>query len=161
MWRNYDMRGYFGIGIENCKKNVNLGSLWRSAQAFEAGFIFVIGSRYKTQKSDTCKAYRSIPLYEYATFNQFYNNRPKDCMLIGVEYPHEKAKSLFGFCHPERAIYLLGSEDKGLSSEALLCCDYVVKVDSKICLNVSTCGSIILYDRLYKGQNSVRNTSRP
>lgn len=153
------MRGYFGIGIENCKSEVNIGTLFRSALAFGAAFTFVIGNRYKTQKSDTAKTYRSIPLYEYPTFNQFWNNRPKDCQLIGVEYPHEKAKPLFNFCHPERAIYILGSEDKGLSSEAFISCDYIIKVDTKVCLNVSTTASIVMYDRIVKGTKLSTNSS--
>ncbi|WP_020474452.1 RNA methyltransferase [Zavarzinella formosa] len=30
------MKGYFGIGIENCKTGVNVGTLWRSAHNLAA-----------------------------------------------------------------------------------------------------------------------------
>ena len=40
--------------------------------------------------------------------DEFYNNLPHDCQLIGVEFPHAKARSLPDFAHPERAVYLLG-----------------------------------------------------
>ncbi|HEC36625.1 hypothetical protein LCGC14_1312390 [marine sediment metagenome] len=79
------MRGYFGIGIENTKTKANIGTLWRSAYGLGAAFIFVIGNRYKKQASDTVKAMRHIPMYHYDTFEQFYENMPKDCQLIGIE----------------------------------------------------------------------------
>lgn len=144
------MRGYFGIGIENCKTGVNLGTLWRSAHALGASFIFVIGQRYRTQASDTTKAYRSIPLYRYLAFDDFYQAMPFDCQLIGVEYPYDKAKPLTEFSHPTRAIYLLGAEDCGLSKQALARCHRVAFIPSQYCLNVAVAGSIIMYDRLTK-----------
>ena len=62
------VRGYFGIGIENCKTGVNIGTLWRSAHNLGASFIFVIGMRYRFHPGDTTKAWLSIPLFQYSTF---------------------------------------------------------------------------------------------
>lgn len=106
-------RGYWGIGVYNIKTETNLGILWRSAYNFGASFIFTIGKRYKKQPSDTTKAYKHIPLYEYPTFEDFYKHIPKHCSLVCVEQT-DNAKSLKDFKHPERAIYLLGAEDYGL-----------------------------------------------
>lgn len=145
------MRGYFGIGIENCKTSHNIGTLWRTAHNFGAQFIFVIGQRYKYQASDTTKAIRHIPLFEYPDFDAFYNHMPKDCQLIGVEYPHDKAKPLNIFTHPERGLYLLGAEDHGLSKQALQRCHRFVYVPGsglKSSLNVAVAGSIIMYSRI-------------
>jgi len=142
-------RGYFGIGIENTKNKANIGTLWRSAYGLGAAFIFVIGNRYKKQASDTIKATRHIPMYHYSTFEQFYENMPKDCILIGVEL-NEKARYLEGYGHPERAIYLLGAEDNGLSKIALGKCHSLIQFESKSCLNVSVAGSIVMYDRQQK-----------
>ena len=49
--------------------------------------------------------------------------------------------------HPRRACYLLGAEDFGLKKEALDLCHQVVRIPSKFCLNVSTTGSIVMFDR--------------
>lgn len=144
-------RGYFGIGIENTKTKANIGTLWRSAYGLGAAFIFVIGERYKKQASDTVKAMRHIPMYHYDNFEQFYDHMPKDCQLIGVEL-HEKARELSGYGHPERAIYLLGAEDSGLSKRALEKCHSIIQFESKHCLNVAVAGSIIMYDRQSKHQ---------
>jgi tRNA G18 (ribose-2'-O)-methylase SpoU len=79
------MRGYFGIGIEHSKNEINIGTLWRSANIFGAKFIFTIGKRYKQQSSDTMKTTRHIPLYHYVDFEDFYDHMPKDCKLVGIE----------------------------------------------------------------------------
>jgi tRNA G18 (ribose-2'-O)-methylase SpoU len=145
------MRGYFGIGIENGKTVANIGTLWRPAHNLGAAFIFTVGQRYKYQSSDNTKAWRSIPLFQYGNFDEFYDNLPHDCQLIGVEYPHPKAKALPDFVHPERAVYLLGAEDHGLSRKALEMCHHFIMIPgSKLdqSLNVSVAGSIIMYDRV-------------
>lgn len=142
-------RGYFGIGIENGKTKSNIGTLWRSAYSLGASFIFVIGNRYKAQASDTVKAIRHIPMYHYDTFDEFYNTMPKGCKLIGVDNL-DGARLLKDYGHPERAIYLLGAEDSGLSKKALEKCHSLVQFESKYCLNVSVAGSIVMYDRQIK-----------
>jgi tRNA G18 (ribose-2'-O)-methylase SpoU len=146
-------RGYFGIGIINGKSPENLGTLWRSAHNFGAAFIFTVGNRYPLQSSDTTKAWRSIPLYRYRTFDEFYETLPYDCLLVGLEYPHVNAKPLPSFQHPERCVYLLGAEDSGLSKDAQTKCHAIVTIPgSKLeqSLNVAVAGSILMYDRISK-----------
>jgi tRNA G18 (ribose-2'-O)-methylase SpoU len=143
------VRGYFGIGIQHTKNAINVGTLWRSAQAFGAGFIFTIGRRYKGQASDTTKAWKHIPLLHYNDLDDFFNHMPHDCRLVGVEI-EDQAVALPSYTHPERAIYLLGAEDHGLTSEAIRRCHDIVEIPSRFCLNVSTAGSVIMYDRRAK-----------
>lgn len=146
------MRGYFGIGVENLKTKVNLGTLWRSAYCLGADFIFVIGKRYKKQSSDTVKAYRHIPFYQYENLDHFLNSRPYDCMLIGIEITNN-AKNIYNYVHPERAIYILGAEDSSLTF--LNKCQDVIQISSKFCLNVAVAGSVIMYDRNLKFNQKV------
>lgn len=142
------MRGYFGIGIESGKTPTNLGTLWRSAHAFGASFIFTVGARYpKHQQSDTSKAWRHVPLHEYDSLAEFMVSIPRGCDVVGVDCDNGEPSSLAAFCHPERAIYLLGAEDVGLSPTALTICDALVEIPGAMCLNVATAGSIVLYDR--------------
>jgi len=140
-------RGYFGIGVENLKSKVNLGTLWRSAYCLGADFIFVIGNRWGKQSSDTIKAYRHIPLYQYENTEHFLKSRPYDCLMVGIEIT-EKARSIYTFIHPERVIYVLGAEDSSLTF--LDKCQSIIQIPSKFCLNVATAGAIIMYDRNQK-----------
>jgi tRNA G18 (ribose-2'-O)-methylase SpoU len=139
-------RGYFGIGIERTKIEANVGTLWRSAHIFGAAFIFTIGRRYRHQASDTTKAWRSIPLLHYGDFEEFYARLPIDAQLVGVELD-ESAVPIQRFNHPERAVYLLGAEDSGLSKQALDKAHQLVVLPGKFCLNVAVAGSIVMHDR--------------
>ena len=103
-------KGYFGIGIYHCKKEANVGTLWRSAAILGADFIFTIGRRYKEQCSDTIKAPRHIPLFHYNDFNDFFRHVPYDCPVVAVELD-ENSVPLESYHHRERCIYLLGAED--------------------------------------------------
>lgn len=144
-------RGFFEIGIINGKSALNLGTLWRSANIMGASGIFTIGKRYpKRQSTDTMNTPKHIPLREFDVFDDFYKSIPRDTKLIGVELI-ESSKSLFEFKHPERAIYLLGAEDWGIHKNILACCSDVIKIPfDKNSLNVSTTGSIVMYDRILK-----------
>lgn len=143
------MRGYFGIGIERSKYEVNVGSLWRSAYSFGADFIFTLGKRYEHQPSDTTKAWRHVPYFEFRTVEDLQNHIPYSCPIVGVEID-DKATALEVFTHPMRAIYLLGPEDGSLSKKAIEACHYLVQFDSKHCVNVAVAGSIVMYDRQQK-----------
>lgn len=141
--------GYFGIGIEQGKNVLNYGTLFRTAHIFGADFIFLIGKRFKHQPSDTAKSWRHIPLFDYKDFNEFNENIPFNCKVIGVELD-EKATPLKNYVHPKQAIYLLGAEDIGLSKEAYKRCQDIIVLPGERSLNVSACGSIVLYDRITK-----------
>lgn len=45
-------RGYFGIGIYGPKMTKNIGIFWRTTDIFGADFMFTIGKRYETMRSD-------------------------------------------------------------------------------------------------------------
>jgi tRNA (guanosine-2'-O-)-methyltransferase len=143
------MRGYFAIGIQNGKTIENIGTLWRSANIMGAAFIFSIGRRYKKQSSDTLQSWRHIPLFNFETLDDFYKAIPYDCQLIGVEID-ERSQPIKQFKHPERAIYLLGAEDYGLTKEALEKCHKIVQLPGNYCLNVAVAGSIVMFDRNQK-----------
>lgn len=148
------MRGYFGIGIYHSKSKRNIGTLWRSALLFNASFVFTIQMRYKWQPADTYKTWRHVPFFHYENETDFVNHIPHDCTLVGVELTAD-ATGITTFKHPERCIYLLGAEDTGLPPELLALCHKVIKLPGKYSMNVSTAGSIILYDRFLKcPQNS-------
>lgn len=145
-------RGFFGVSILNPKHEANVGVLWRSAFVFGASFMATIGEkRYKTSKSDTTQSHRHLPLFHFTDVQDLRSHLPKGCLLVGVELS-SSASDLQKFVHPERALYLLGSEDHGIPFHVLSLLDRVIKIDTSlnISLNVGVAGSIILYDRMSK-----------
>ena len=139
-------RGYYGVAVYHPKIRVNVGTLWRTANLFGGAFMATIGRRYKKQPSDTMDSPKHIPLYNYLTFDDFYNHLPHDCKLVGVELV-DKAIDLYGFSHPERAVYLLGAEDHGIPTNVLERCHTVIKLRGTHSMNVSVAGSIVIYHR--------------
>ena len=139
-------RGYFGIGIYEPKTDTNIGTLWRSAQNMGASFLFTIGKRYEKQPSDTSKAWRHIPLYNYRDWADFLAHIPKDSELIFIEQT-EGAEELRNFHHPERAVYVLGAEDYGIPKE-LMQDHRKIFINTPLCLNVAVAGSIVMYHRI-------------
>lgn len=146
------MSGYFGIGIYGSKNSINVGGLWRSANTYDASFIFTIGKRYKHQPSDVHNTPNSIPLYDYENFDDL--KIPYDCQLVGIELI-EGAIDLPKFKHPKRCIYLLGAEDYGLPQSILKKCQHIVQIPSTKphSLNVASSGSIVMYDRMVQNES--------
>ena len=145
-------RGYFAIGIERGKTAANIGTLWRSAHSFGAAFIFTIGPRYKRQASDM-KAWRHLPLSEYVDLDDFCVHLPFSSHCIGIELD-ARAEPIAKFVHPERAVYLLGAEDSGLSAPARQRCDQIIQLPGRFCLNVAVAGSIVMFDRWQKRESA-------
>ena len=152
-------KGFFGIGIENGQGTKNVGTIWRSAQIMGANFIFTIGGRYNRTRTDTMASYRTIPLFEFDNLDEFSRALPKESKLIGVEMD-DRSVPITEFKHPKRAVYLLGSEGRGLSQEALAMCDQIVQLPGTHCMNVSVSGSLIIYDRLMREGYRVEKSNK-
>jgi tRNA G18 (ribose-2'-O)-methylase SpoU len=142
-------RGFYGIGIVGSKTPLNVGTLWRSAGILGAAFVFTAGRRYPHQASDTIKAWKHTPFFEFDGSDALFAAIPKGCMPIAVEMG-DRAKPLSRFVHPERACYILGAEDTGVPKRVLDRCPYVVSIPGDHSLNVAVAGSIVLYDRVAK-----------
>lgn len=139
--------GYFGIGVYHSKHEVNVGTLMRSAFCFGASFVFTIGRRYQQRASDTTKTIHSVPCYHYDTIDSLLKNSPIGCRVIGVELT-DGAREVGRYCHPHRAIYLLGAEDHGIPPKELVRCHEVIQIPgASQCLNVASAGSIVMFDR--------------
>ena len=86
-----------------------------------------------------------MPFYAHETLADF--TLPKDCALVGVELLDE-AVDLPIFRHPLRAAYVLGPENASLSPALVQCCDYIIKIPTKFCVNVGIAGAMVIYDRM-------------
>lgn len=145
--REEDMRGYFGIGVENLSKPMNAGNLFRSAHAFGASFVFAIASPYskRAAKSDTSHTPEQLPFYSFEKVADL--TLPAGCRLVGIELLDE-AVALPTFRHPPCAAYVLGRERGALSPELVERCHHLVKIPTRFCINVATAGAVVMYDRL-------------
>ena len=142
------MRGFFGIGVECVSKSMNVGSLFRSAHAFGASFVFTVNAQYERQdgnKADTSATTSHVPFYSFPDPQSLV--LPNRCKLVGIELL-DKAEELPSFHHPHQAAYILGPERGNLSAAMLERCMYTVKFPTKFCVNVGIAGAIAMYDRM-------------
>jgi tRNA G18 (ribose-2'-O)-methylase SpoU len=142
------VRGFFGVGVYRPKHEVNIGSLWRTAVAYDAAFLATVGRRYRAQASDTGNAALHAPLYHYPDLDDLIEHLPHSCPIVGVELD-PRATPLDRFRHPERALYLLGAEDHGLPPKVIDRCHYLVAIPSALprSLNVAVAGGIVVAHR--------------
>lgn len=141
--------GNFSIGVHNIKSWQNTGTLMRSAFQLGADSVFTIGRRYKRQRSDVFNLSKHLEVSHHKDFESFLAAVPTGVKLVAIE---RGGKPLKDFVHPERAIYLLGAEDHGLSMAELSACDEHVTIEAvrQPMFNVSVAGSIVMYHRLHQ-----------
>jgi tRNA G18 (ribose-2'-O)-methylase SpoU len=142
------MRGYFGIGVEEISKPMNLGALMRTAHAFGASFFFTINAAPKVREAynaDTSRTFDSVPYYAWPSLDDL--RLPRGCALVGVELTDD-AIELPRFKHPAAAAYVLGRERGSLSASLQARCVHIVRIPTKFCVNVGIAGAILMYDRV-------------
>jgi tRNA G18 (ribose-2'-O)-methylase SpoU len=141
--------GWFGIGIYHPKREINVGTLYRSAAVLGAAYTFQIGGRFAPQCADTTKAWRKMPHFTYADADAFFASTAYSTPIVAVELD-DTAAPLAKFHHPERAVYLLGAEDFGIPSAVIGRCQQRVVLPGDVSVNVAVAGSIVMYDRVSK-----------
>lgn len=140
--------GFFAVGVSHPKTEKNIGTLMRSAFLYEAAFVFTIGRRYSRQASDTPYTSRHVPLLHFDDIDDLHHHLPHSAPLVGVELD-PRAVPLASFTHPDRAVYLLGAEDHGLTADERDRCHYLVQIESPLpqSMNVASAGALLLYSR--------------
>ncbi len=139
-------RGYAGIGLDNPKSSINVGAALRAAGVYGAAFVAASGKRFTSDKTDTMKAYRHLPLLRPSSLSDII---PFDCVPVAVDIL-EGAIPLPEYKHPERAFYIFGAEDNTLGERITSWCRDVVYVPTNGCMNLAACVNVVLYDRLSK-----------
>lgn len=155
------MRGYFGIGVEGISKVMNVGSIFRTAHAFGAGFVFTVAATYNTSvggRADTSGATDHVPFYDFPDIDSMV--LPDKCSLVGVELIEDSIE-LPSFRHPPRAAYVLGPERGSLSPRMLEKCEHVIKIPTQFCVNVGVAAAIVMYDRVQSLGRFQRRAERP
>lgn len=135
-----------GLGVHNPKFTQNVGHILRAAEAYNADLVAFSGNRNVKTSTDVTKAYKRIPTIHA---DNLFDVIPRGCIPVAVELVDE-AVDLRDFEHPKNAFYIFGSEDATLGRATLSKCKHVIYVPTSICMNLSACVNVVLYDRLFK-----------
>lgn len=140
-------RGFAAVGLVRPKDHHNVGAILRAAFCYDAVMIAIEGDRTDIRSHvDTPKTWKHIPVLRHNDLSEII---PYDAVPVAVDLV-DGAEDLIDFVHPERAFYIFGPEDGTLGQKHLAFCHRRVMLPTRTCLNLASCVSTVLYDRMAK-----------
>ena len=142
------------IAIENLEHDFNMGTIVRTANAFNATAVHIIG-RKQWNKRGAMVTNRYLQVLHHPTvtdFLQTIGNRP----LIAIDN-QTGAQKLHEVKLPADGVLIFGSEASGISAELLTHCQTMVEIEqfgSTRSVNVGVAAGIVMYE--YMRQNVLK-----
>ena len=150
------------IILDNVRSALNVGSIFRTADAFLVEKIVLCGITAippnKEIRKSALGSTNSVSWeYSESTLNIVNKLRSKGYYIIGVEQV-EDSIMLDEFSKPSQSIaIIMGNEIHGVSQEVIDQCDQVVEIPqfgTKHSLNISTATGIVIWELFRKLQNN-------
>jgi len=140
-------RHRFHVAIENWQHDLNIGSIVRTANAFLANTVHIIGRR-RWNKRGAMVTDRYQHVMHHPTIDVFLEwVRAHDLVVVGVDNVADSV-SIDATSLPESCVLLFGQEGPGLSPEAIAASDLVVEIEqfgSTRSLNASAAAAIVMH----------------
>ena len=135
------------IAIENWQHDLNIGSVVRTANAFNVAAVHIVGKR-DWNKRGAMVTDRYLKIVHHPTVEEFgpwckENNLP----IIGIDNMPGSTQ-LESAQLPESCVLLFGQEGAGMSDQALAVCDVLYEINqygSTRSMNASAAGAIAMY----------------
>ena len=140
-------RHSFHVAIENWQHDLNIGSIVRTANAFLAAQVHIVGrKRWNRRGAMVTDRYQHVRHHpDIESFVTFANG--EGLPVIGVDNV-PASTSVETTALPERSVFLFGQEGPGLSPEALQAADSVVEITqfgSTRSINASAAAAIVMH----------------
>ena len=137
----------FHVAIENWQHDLNIGSIVRTANAFLANTVHIVGRR-RWNKRGAMVTDRYQHVIHHPTIDEFLEwARTHKLTVVGVDNVPGSV-SIDETPLPEACVLLFGQEGPGLSPEAIAASDLVVEIEqfgSTRSLNASAAAAIIMH----------------
>jgi tRNA G18 (ribose-2'-O)-methylase SpoU len=142
-----ERRHPFHVAIENWQHDMNIGSIVRSANAFAAETVHIIGRRrWNKRGAMVTDRYQHVLNHpDVATFVEWTTEH--DLPIVALDNV-EGSVQIESFRMPERCVLLFGQEGPGLSAEALAAADATVEITqygSTRSINASAAAAIAMH----------------
>ena len=122
-----ERRHDFHVAVENWQHDFNIGSVVRTANAFLAGGVHIVGRR-RWNRRGAMVTDRYQHVVHHATVDDLARwARSERLVVVGVDNVPGSVP-LESFDLPRRALLLFGQEGPGLSPPALAACDAVCSI---------------------------------
>ena len=143
-----EKRHPFHVAIENWQHDMNIGSIVRSANAFAADTVHIIGrKRWNKRGAMVTDRYQHVQHHpDVAAFVAWAAGEQLPIIAID-NVPGSVIIETFHF--PERCVLLFGQEGPGLSEEAIAAADAVVEISqfgSTRSINASAAAAVTMHD---------------
>ena len=137
----------FHVAVENWGHDFNIGSVVRTANAFNAAGVHVVGRR-RWNRRGAMVTDRYLHVHHHDTVDDLGSwAAGEELPLVGVDNV-EGSVPVETFELPERCVLLLGQEGPGLSPSALAACAVVVAVTqygSTRSLNAGAAAAVVMH----------------
>jgi tRNA G18 (ribose-2'-O)-methylase SpoU len=141
-------RHAFHVAIENWQHDMNIGSIVRSANAFLAAEVHIIGKRrWNRRGAMVTDRYQHVRHHE--TVEDFVAWADAASLPVIAIDNVEGSKPLPAAELPERCVLLFGQEGPGLSPEALAAASATVQIEqygSTRSMNASAAAAVVMYE---------------
>ncbi|KAF2413203.1 rRNA methyltransferase [Microbacterium sp. B35-04] len=138
----------FHVAIENWQHDMNIGSIVRSANAFLAAEVHIIGKRrWNRRGAMVTDRYQHVRHHE--TVEDFATWADAVSLPVIAIDNVEGSKPLPAADLPERCVLLFGQEGPGLSPEALAAASATVQIEqygSTRSMNASAAAAVVMYE---------------
>ncbi len=135
------------IAIENWQHDLNIGSIVRTANAFNVASVHIVGKRDWNRRGAmvTDKYLHVIHHPDVADFKAWFDERGIE--IIGIDNV-ASSTALESAKLPKECVLLFGQEGAGMSDEAVKACSRVLAISqygSTRSMNASAAGAIAMY----------------
>jgi len=135
------------IAIENWQHDLNIGSIVRTANAFNVSAVHIVGKRDWNRRGAMVTD-RYLSVHHHATVDEFKSWCDENKLpIIGIDNL-PISKSLENADLPKKCVMLFGQEGAGMSDEAVAVCSVVLGISqygSTRSMNASAAGAIAMY----------------
>ncbi|MBR5951022.1 MAG: RNA methyltransferase [Actinomycetaceae bacterium] len=140
-------RSTLHIAIENLQHDLNIGSIVRSANAFNVGGVHIVGRR-KWNKRGALVTDRYLNIHYHADAADLAQwARENNYHLIAIDNP-EDSVAIENAELPENCLLVFGQESAGISSDLLDVCESAIRIEqygSTRSLNVAAAAAIAMH----------------
>ena len=135
------------IAIENWQHDLNIGSIVRTANAFNVSAVHIVGKRDWNRRGAMVTD-RYLTVIHHPTVEEFAKWCNENSLpIIGIDNV-SGSKSLESAQLPEKCLLLFGQEGAGMSDEAIAACEVLYDINqygSTRSMNASAAGAIAMY----------------
>ena len=140
-------RHSFHVAIENLENDINIGSIVRTANAFLAAEVHIVGrKRWNRRGAMVTDRYQHVRYHnDAAELAQWCADN--ELPIIGIDNI-EGSVSIEGATMPERCLLLFGQEGPGLSPEAIAASEQVLHITqygSTRSINAAAAAAVAMY----------------